>query len=183
MIQVNPDLCKDHEACILVCPQGAIGYRDGHTYIDPILCRECGACITACPEGAIGEVRKALPASTQLIRIPDNYMPLPVTAQPSPALVAGKGPLDRRIGRIITEQRRWLPALGSALIWAGREILPQVIRVWRDSTVRSPRTPVSAPASVKLAKLQRSGGTGGRANGGGRRGGGRTRSRQRWGKV
>ena len=44
--------CTGCEACVTVCPFGAIEIKDGRAYITEA-CRVCGQCVDACPENAI----------------------------------------------------------------------------------------------------------------------------------
>ena len=46
------DDCTGCEACVTVCPFGAIEIRNGKAYITEA-CRVCGQCVDACPVGAI----------------------------------------------------------------------------------------------------------------------------------
>ncbi len=59
--EVDPDRCELDEACVRVCPTGAIGVvrTDGPGVeqatwvVDAGLCVFCGDCLRACPPGAI----------------------------------------------------------------------------------------------------------------------------------
>lgn len=44
--------CIAH-SCMSICPTGAIGLQNGHTYIDQDVCIRCGKCYTACQYHAI----------------------------------------------------------------------------------------------------------------------------------
>ena len=46
------DACTGCEACVAVCPFGAIEMKDGRAHITEA-CRVCGQCVDACPENAI----------------------------------------------------------------------------------------------------------------------------------
>ena len=50
---VNGDICVGCEACVGVCPVGAISMIDGKSSVDPAACVECGACVETCPVSAI----------------------------------------------------------------------------------------------------------------------------------
>jgi electron transfer flavoprotein alpha subunit len=52
-IQVINDQCTGCEACVSVCPYGAIEMKDELAVIDINHCTLCGACVEACPDEAI----------------------------------------------------------------------------------------------------------------------------------
>lgn len=52
-ITVNKENCVGCEACVAVCPVGAIGMTEGKADINQDTCISCGACISECPVGAI----------------------------------------------------------------------------------------------------------------------------------
>jgi heterodisulfide reductase subunit A len=47
------DLCNGCEACVPICPVGAISMQDGKAVVNPFQCTGCGACIPVCPQEAI----------------------------------------------------------------------------------------------------------------------------------
>ncbi len=53
--KVNPRLCSGCQACIEVCPYGAIGmdYEKNVAQINSALCKGCGACAATCPSEAL----------------------------------------------------------------------------------------------------------------------------------
>lgn len=59
-ITVDRDKCIGCEACVAVCPVGAIAMVDGKAEINQDTCISCGACVSECPVEAIsrGEVTK-----------------------------------------------------------------------------------------------------------------------------
>lgn len=50
---VDREKCIGCEACLAVCPVGAITMPDGKSLIDAEVCISCGACVSECPVGAI----------------------------------------------------------------------------------------------------------------------------------
>lgn len=112
MITINAEQCSGCGACVQVCPSGALYLVEGKAVLDDTLCRECEACLAVCPSGAITLTAQAEPV-TEPARVP-ALRPEPevirVTARPAPVPV----------------RSRVLPAVGAALTWAGREILPRL---------------------------------------------------------
>ena len=45
--------CLGLGSCAAVCPQGAIGVKDGAAFVDRAKCVGCGLCVKACPKGLI----------------------------------------------------------------------------------------------------------------------------------
>jgi ferredoxin len=153
LYRIDQALCAGCEACVPACPAGAIAMTDGRAAISTEAWRECGECVAVCPQGAIRwtEAGLAGTATTLAAATP----PAPVALRPQHAEVppaAGS--------RSIWRSSFW-PALGSALVWAGRELLPELLRAWGQTSMTREAQPADAL-------------TGGRS---GRRGG----RRHRWG--
>lgn len=55
MVKVTAEECVGCEACVNVCPVGAIEMKDGKAVIDQDKCTQCGTCIAECPSQAIKE--------------------------------------------------------------------------------------------------------------------------------
>jgi len=85
----------------------------GYADVDEALCDSCGLCIQACPEGALafaaapGESRAVQPAGE--VRVPTK-------------------PAPRGVMSVLS--RSVLPTLGTAIAFAGREILPRIVDSW-----------------------------------------------------
>ena len=122
MIGIRAELCTGCGACMQACPTGAIFLVEGKAMIDESLCRECEACVPACPSGAIAfamQEAKAVKATG-----------LPAL-QPEPQVIRVDAP-----SVLATRRFRLLPALGAALAWAGREILPSLLDLLDRRTTR-----------------------------------------------
>lgn len=114
MIQVSRELCTGCGACLAACPKGALFLVDGCAEVDELLCDSCGVCISACREGALslaatGDEPRSVQAMTAAQAMP------PAEAQT----------------RAITPlwSKSIVPALGAAIVFAGREILPRVVDI------------------------------------------------------
>jgi len=134
MIYVDGLRCTGCGDCLEVCPEGAISMQEvGVAFIDEALCQHCEVCVEACPEGAILTVdlvetpgRELEPARPQVpVRSVDREADL---ARPSLRQVAA-------------------PAVGAALLWTGRELLPRVGRLLLELLDRR-RAAESPPLSL-----------------------------------
>jgi len=54
-VKIDKDTCIGCEACVAVCPVGALSMVDGKAHCDEGTCIDCGACVTTCPVQAISE--------------------------------------------------------------------------------------------------------------------------------
>ena len=63
-IIVDKNKCVGCEACVAVCPVGAITMVDGKATIDNNKCILCGACVNECPQGALSKEAVAKAAVT-----------------------------------------------------------------------------------------------------------------------
>lgn len=118
MIQVIRERCKGCGTCVSACPKGAMFIAEGYADVDENLCNSCGLCIEACPEGAI-----ALAAERVSSR----------EVQPARAVQPPAKPVSREIVSALS--RSVLPALGTAIAFAGREILPRIADTWLSARV------------------------------------------------
>jgi len=104
-IRMNAEQCTGCGACVEICPTGAISLIDGLAIFDQARCTQCRACVDACPVGAITAVE--LPVIALKSATPRHVLePEIVVAEP-----------------ISSTTKPWLI---SALVFAGREILPRL---------------------------------------------------------
>jgi ferredoxin len=117
MVFINTDSCNGCVECVGVCPNGAIILQNHHAFIDQELCQDCEICVDSCPQGAIlaGE---PVPVGSQIIKIPATA-PAEIVAVPKESSYA---PLRNAV----------LPAIGSAILWTGREIVPRLANLAMD---------------------------------------------------
>lgn len=141
MVYVDEKRCSGCGACVDVCPAGAIAIRDGVANIDQELCTECEACAAACVEGAILTVTE--PAAL----VQSRRQPTPVVPERTPVSLAARA----------------APAVGSALFFLGREIVPRVASYLLDALDRKMSTPSTSSSDQDTLTSPRS------ARGGGRR--------------
>ena len=104
MVYVDEKRCSGCGLCVDVCSVGAITLEDHVATINQSLCSECEACAGACPEGAILTVTE--PALV-----------------PQPVSEVGPHELQVASPSLVT---RLAPAVGAALFFVGREVVPRV---------------------------------------------------------
>lgn len=135
MYRVDEVACVGCDDCVEACPAGAIALVDGLAHIDGTTCTECGSCAATCPQGAIVMTLCDIPASTA-VGPTRSLSPLapstPAVRTLSPAYRSEVEllPAEPRISRL------W-PMVGSALVWAARELLPAVLRSWQETPGRA----------------------------------------------
>jgi Fe-S-cluster-containing hydrogenase component 2 len=108
MILVEYENCNGCGICLDTCTFGAIILQNNKATIDQDLCEGCQACIEVCPQGAI-IVREAEPTPEIIMKVePVERLPMQNQAVKSSLL------------------SMVLPAIGSAILWSGREIIPRL---------------------------------------------------------
>lgn len=114
MILINYEDCKGCGNCLEICPFDAIHLQNEKATIDQDLCEECYACVEDCPQGAI-IVAEGEPLPEKIIMVaepvPDKVVPAQtqIESQPHRSIV--------------------FPAIGSILVWTGREVLPRIANI------------------------------------------------------
>ncbi len=125
MLYVDEKRCSGCGRCVDVCPAEAITIQDNTATINQNLCAECEACAAACPEGAILTV-------TEPALVPQPARESAIYERRQPAV-----PLAARIA----------PAVGAALFFVGREVMPRVADYLLDVLDRKISTPSATSAS------------------------------------
>lgn len=108
MMKVLIEKCTGCGECILVCPQDAIHMEDHWAVIDRHHCIECLSCQQVCSTKAIreGEIGSSV--------LFDKVIHIPSAA-------------------ILQPQRsRFVPMIGAAILWTGREIIPRMATMILD---------------------------------------------------
>jgi len=125
MIYADQDRCSGCAVCVSVCSSDAIAIREGKAAIDQELCNQCEACYTACPEEAILTV-------LERSLVPDGSPGRAIDARPNSvaaAIAAGVA-----------------PAVGAALLYIGREVVPWVTRYVLGAVERKTAEPAERGA-------------------------------------
>jgi Fe-S-cluster-containing hydrogenase component 2 len=131
MYRVDEATCTGCGECVEACPAGALVVADGRAHIHEAICAACGSCAGACPQGAIMMADAANPAPAVIRPGVGISAVVPAAASEEEASLA----LRPEIQVLPAERHRsqlW-SMVGSALVWAARELLPEVIAAWRAS--------------------------------------------------
>ena len=160
MITIDQARCNGCGACVEICPRGAIYLVEAKAVVDLALCTECEACVTTCPTQAIAVHEGSQQPVTEPSRVPaprPEPEPIQVKVQPSPPSLRASV----------------LPAVGAALAWTGREVVPRLaayllegLDQWRasQSKARRPqrgRTSANGQGGGRQHRQRRRGGRGG----------------------
>jgi Fe-S-cluster-containing hydrogenase component 2 len=137
MIFVNYEVCNGCGECVSVCSTGAMILQNNHAFIDQELCQGCEICVETCPQGTI-LVREPVPTGSRVIKV--------VSAAPAKIAAVPEQPHHTHL------QNTVLPAIGSALLWTGKEVIPRLANLaldFLDRQLQSPETDRYNP-NVKL---------------------------------
>jgi NAD-dependent dihydropyrimidine dehydrogenase PreA subunit len=139
LITIDATQCTGCGACMEICPSGAIYMVEGKAMVDRELCNECEACLTVCPVEAI-TIRTAAqpmpePARTPALRPEPEVIRIATRQEPAPL------------------RSRVLPVVGTALVWAGREVLPRLADLLLDALDRRAARPQTYGASPRRESL------------------------------
>jgi NAD-dependent dihydropyrimidine dehydrogenase PreA subunit len=132
MIEINTQRCNGCGECVEVCPGGAIYLVDGKATVEQKLCCDCASCVAICPTEAISLVTpaEAVVGSVRVPALPSEPQVIQVKTESAPASLRAS----------------LLPAVGGALAWAGREVLPRLAEVLLydlDRRVTGRKTPAA----------------------------------------
>jgi len=139
MIRLIEERCIGCGTCTTVCPTGAISVRHGKARVDEGLCTHCEACVAACPHQALaGRVSlapvaadpgKLRPRNGAQDRVPSTVR----TAETRPGQPGHRASPPPSPGgpRPATPRQqpgtpKLIPALGAALGFAVRELVPRL---------------------------------------------------------
>jgi Fe-S-cluster-containing hydrogenase component 2 len=149
MYQVDKALCTGCGTCLTVCPVEAIDLQDDRAHVNGAACTGCGACADVCPQGAM------------LATEPIRSLALPQVVQPTgqrlPILVRSQAeivPAPARATQSVWRRQIW-PAVGAALVWTSRELLPEVLAAWCAAPPSKRNS--ALPADQALPQGQQSG--------------------------
>lgn len=139
MIVANNSLCDGCGVCIEVCPTDAISVVGGKAQINLTLCDQGRTleehpwpCIQACPAEALTWDLEPSPEDSKATTLPvtegsaDPAPPVPV--QEYEIVVAR--PMGEQLiapAKPVFQRRALLPAVGGALVWLRREIVPRLV--------------------------------------------------------
>jgi len=150
MVYVDGERCQGCGVCADTCPTGAIRLVGGVAVIEQSLCSECQACVDACPLGAILSVSEPAAEGEQV----------PVTQPAAPVGTTLPTTWQR------PARTTWL---GTALAFAGTEVLPRVIASLLDAWDRRTSRPSLSTTNQSAVRQAGASGPSTATRGGGRR--------------
>jgi ferredoxin len=133
VIAIDAERCTGCGACMEICPSGALYLVDGKAAVDGALCHECEACLATCPGEAITLAAQEEPVA-ETVQVP--ALRPEGHGRPEPEAIQVRtqaGPMPFR--------SRVLPLIGSAWVWAEREILPWLAEFLDRQEYRTSRLP------------------------------------------
>jgi len=154
MYQVDQALCTGCGLCLDTCQAGAIALVNECAQIDEAACIDCGSCARACPQEAILMV-EAYPVARAGASL---SAPAPVVVAREPAGLVRRPEVEVLPATSRSQTRFWA-MVGNALVWAARELLPEVIAAWRTSRPEVTQVANSTPGTpVRRISVNRQGG-------------------------
>jgi NAD-dependent dihydropyrimidine dehydrogenase PreA subunit len=159
MISVNQSLCNGCGACVQECPSDAITLTDGKALVAAALCDGCGSleeghlrlCLQACPVEAlawVAEPSAEAVTATALALVEPSAEVVPARPEPEPVIVVAR-PMTKLVpvspATPAPHYRALLPAVGGALVWFGREIVPRLVPLALDALDRALDRPTGRP--------------------------------------
>ena len=137
LYRIDEALCTGCGACVDACPAEAIALVDGRAWIDDATCIDCGRCVRACPQGAIMMI-DTVSSAYPTLQPQTNLMPIAPMMTSAEAVSLTHQP-DAQVLPAEPQRRRFWPMVGGALVWAARELLPEVLTAWRSSRAGATR--------------------------------------------
>ena len=171
MIQVDETICSGCGDCVAACPAGAISLAYGRAWVDQPSCTGCASCADACPSGAIALVDAVV--VNRALQPMASISAAPLVASEEAGSLARRPPVELLPAQ--SRLSRFWPMVGSALVWAGRELLPEIIAAWQASRADSSQASrVGLSSTSRFLPVRSSRGAARRGRGG---------RRHRWGRA
>ena len=158
MVYVDKDKCAGCGVCMDHCPVGAIRLVEDVATVDPMKCTQCGACVEACPNGAMMMVMEPVAEGTSVVRA----RPASEISRVEPRLAP------------VAPRSKIMPAVGTALAFLGRQVVPRVVDYVSDALDRRSGQQQTDSITGTFRSTRPASGRGGR-------GGRRRRRGRRWG--
>lgn len=120
MVYVDKDKCVSCGTCEDHCPVGAIRLVGGVATVDSTKCTQCEACLKACPNAAIVMVMERVAEGASVFSMRPASEMARVKPRSTPVALPSKV----------------MPAVGAALAFLGREVVPRLVNYVADALDR-----------------------------------------------